>query len=225
MKEVELNVVAYASLFSKCLKLLTINMFKCIVLLFSIFTCILILSLSPLPLSHPSLSVGIQLCWRNDNNIINILHQVTHNGIPPFTTTTKDHQPIPKINSHTGVLEISPIQSPTSSSLKPLKDCSKQALSSSYTSCCACLQSLLVKEEFLDHWLTFGCASSSVAYLMPCSLVHTAWNRWPLVCDPHGFASRWIREYAGEELICIDGRDRYRKRSDLHIICITFDIY
>ena len=184
-------------------------MFICIVLPFSIFMYILILSLS-----HPPLSLGVQLCWRNDNNIINILHQVTHNGLPPSTATPEDHQPIPKINSHTGVLEISPVQTPIldSNSSKPLKDCSKQALSSSYTSCCACLQSLLVKEDFFDHWLNSGCASSSLAYLMPCSLLHAAWNRWPLVCDPHGFASQWIREYAGEELICIDGRDRYRQK-------------
>ena len=193
---------------------ITLNMFICIVLPFAIFMYILILSLSPpLPLSHPlslsliPLSLGVQLCWRNHNNIINILHQVTHNGIPSSTATPEDHQPIPKINSHTGVLEISPVQTPNLDS-NSLKDCSKQALSSSYTSFCACLQSLLVKEEFLDHWLTSGCASSSLAYLMPCSLLHAAWNHWPLVCDPHGFASRWIKEYAGEELICIDGRDR-----------------
>ena len=172
------------------------------------------LSLSPLltPLSLPpllsSLSLGVQLCWQKDNNIVSILNQVTH-GIQPTTATPEDQQPIPKINSHTRVLETSPVQTPTKPlNSSSLKDCSKQALSSSYASGSASLQSLLVKEEFLDSWLTSGCTCSSLAYLMPCSLVHAAWNRWPLVCDPHGFASKWIREYIGEELIYIDGRDR-----------------
>lgn len=153
---------------------------------------------------------GIKLCWNNDNVIVNALKQVVQVEHIIKSPLPEDGEKIPKVDSHTGEPALSTVESPSRKQKRYADiDCSKRALSSSYASCSSNIQSLLVKEQFLDKWLTCSCSSASLAYLMPCSLIHTAWNRWSLVCDPEGFASKWIKEYSGGGLICLDGRDRY----------------
>ena len=55
----------------------------------------------------------------------------------------------------------------------------------------------LVDESFVNSWLAEG---YGVSQLLPLTLVETAWNRWPLVYDPEGFAALWIKQSRGEEL-------------------------
>ena len=151
---------------------------------------------------------GVQLCWKRVNSLVDVMKQVSQ-GTQLHIPSPGGEEVTRKVDDHTGELQVSPAQSSATTTSKTSKDCSKQALSSSYASCCACLQYLLVEEQFLDEWLTSNSTCPSLAYLMPCSLVHSVWNRWPLVCDPHGFASKWIKGYVGQELVCLDGRDRY----------------
>ena len=147
---------------------------------------------------------GVKLCWNKDNSIANALIQVTQGEPKSFP---KGGEEVPTVGSYSGE---SLVQSPNNEQEHAdMKDFSKLALSSSYASFSSNIQSLLVEEQFLNKWLTSGCTSASLAYMMPCSLIHTVWNRWPLVCDPDGHASKWIKEYIGDELICLDGHDRY----------------
>ena len=148
---------------------------------------------------------GIKLYWKKGSSFANMFTQDSKDELR--LSSPERGKDTAKTDSCTGELLLSPKQSP-SSKQESSKDCSKRALSSSYTNCCASILSLLVEEQFLDKWLTSCCTSASVAFLMPCSLVHTAWNRWPLVCDQHGFALMWIKQYVGEDLVCLDGRDR-----------------
>ena len=75
----------------------------------------------------------------------------------------------------------------------------------SYSGLCSRLLRTLAPESFSDHWLSVGC---SLVQLLPFALMTSSWNRWPLVYDPHGLASNWIKLYAGEVLISLDASDR-----------------
>ena len=151
---------------------------------------------------------GVKLCWNKDNGIANALMQVTQGE--QRSSFPEGQEEVPNVGCYSGESVLSPVRSPNNKQEHvDVQDCSKLALSSSYTSCSSNIQSLLVEEQFLNKWLTSGCTSASLAYMMPCSLIHTVWNRWPLVCDPDGYASKWIKEYVGDELICLDGHDRY----------------
>ena len=153
---------------------------------------------------------GVKLCWHRYDSIVNALIQVTQGE--QKSSAPEGEEEIPKVDSYTDKSVLSPRKSPNSKHCQEhadKNDCSKLALSSSYTSCSSNIQSLLVDGQFLNKWLTSACTSASLAYMMPCSLIHTVWNRWPLVCNPDGYASKWIKEYVGDELICLDGRDRY----------------
>ena len=152
---------------------------------------------------------GIKLCWNKDNNFVNMLLQASQALQQVDCHSDGKENTLSKIDSLTGERALSPTRTPVKKQLTALKDNSKQALNTSYAACCSNIQSLLVEEHFLDKWLTSGCTSSSLAFMMPSSLVHTAWHKWPLVCDQQGYASKWIKEYVGEDLICLDGRDRY----------------
>ena len=161
---------------------------------------------------------GVKLCWNKDNSIANALIQVTQGE--QKTSFPESGQEVPKVGSYSGESVPSPMQSPNNKQERAdMKDCSRLGLSSSYASCSSNIQSQLVEEQFLNKWLTSGCTSASLTYMMPCSLIHTVWNRWALVCDPDGCASKWIKEYIGDELICLDGRDRYR----LIVVCNLVD--
>lgn len=149
---------------------------------------------------------GVKLCWNKDSSIAYALIQVTQGE--QKSSFPEGGEKVPKVDSYSGESVLSPMHIPNNKQTD-MKDCSKLALSSSYASCSSNIQSLLVEEQFLNKWLTSGFTGASLAYMMPCSLIHTVWNRWPLVCDPDGHASKWIKEYVGDELICLDGRDRY----------------
>ena len=154
---------------------------------------------------------GVKLCWRKDtNSLSNMLKRVSQ--CIEEQTSSNGEAVVSKVDSCTGEINLSPSQNPSSSQNgcdSALTDCSKDALSLSYASSTSKLASLLVDETFLDKWLTSSCTSSSLSFMLPCALVHAAWHRWPLVCDRHRFASMWIREYVGDGLVCLDGRDRY----------------
>lgn len=76
----------------------------------------------------------------------------------------------------------------------------------SYSNLSASALPFLVDESFVNSWLAEG---YGVSQLLPLALVETAWNRWPLVYDPEGFAALWIKQCKGEELVCLDATDRY----------------
>ena len=76
----------------------------------------------------------------------------------------------------------------------------------SYGHFSASILPFLVDESFVDGWLAEGYGVSQLLHL---ALVETAWNRWPLVYDPEGFAASWIKRCKGEELVCLDATDRY----------------
>ena len=74
-----------------------------------------------------------------------------------------------------------------------------------YAHLCSSLLPLLVPGEFLDQWLARG---YSLPELLRVGGVVSAWNRWPLIYDPEGFAVSWLQRYRGEELRELDATTR-----------------
>lgn len=79
-------------------------------------------------------------------------------------------------------------------------------LSWSYASLCGCLLSYMIPEALVDKWFSLEVISHSPSFLFFSGLVHTSWNRWPLVFDPQGLAFRWVSCYK-EGVVHMDARD------------------
>ena len=87
-----------------------------------------------------------------------------------------------------------------------LQDC-EDMLSRSHASLSGCLLAHMIPERLANDWLSAPSTHHSLSYLLCSALVHSSWNRWPLVLDPQDLASQCIRQ-CNKELICLDATDR-----------------
>lgn len=87
-----------------------------------------------------------------------------------------------------------------------LQDC-EAVLSRSHASLTGCLLAHMIPESLADSWLAVSCTHHSLSYLLCSSLIHTSWNKWPLVVDPQDLASQCIKQ-CSKELVCLDATDR-----------------
>ena len=140
---------------------------------------------------------GIELCWKSTNKFANV--------VTSFSSSSNDDTQADDRGDTSEVNTADEESDRNKTCCVYAKDCSKSQLNSSFASLCSCVVSLLVKESFSDQWLAQCC---SLPHLLPCSLVHSMWNRWPLIYDPQGFAAQWLTQY-NEKLVRLDASDRY----------------
>ena len=86
-------------------------------------------------------------------------------------------------------------------------DC-KLLLSSAYNSLSAYVLSHMIPDSLADRWLATPSLGHSLSLLLCTALVHTSWNKWPLIYDPQGLAVKCVEE-CSKELVVLDATDRY----------------
>ena len=146
---------------------------------------------------------GIELSWENCNKFMRAISDVStaHRG--------NDTESVVARKDSVGV-EPEDTESKDLDEARDIKN-SVSHLSSSYASLSSCMLSRMVPEDVSDHWLSLSTAHLSLSFLLCSGLVHTSWNKWPLIFDPQNLASEWIQKY-DEEVVCLDATDRYSLR-------------
>ena len=85
---------------------------------------------------------------------------------------------------------------------------STSILSHSYLHLCSCLLSRMIPESLADHWLSLATTYHSLSYLLCSGLLHSSWNRWPLVYDPQNLAYQLISQITNGQVMYLDAMDR-----------------
>ena len=85
-------------------------------------------------------------------------------------------------------------------------DC-ESMLSQSHSSVSAFMLAHMIPESVGDQWLSLSGEYHSLSYLLCSGLIHTAWNKWPLVVDPQDLASQFIKQRR-KDLTCLDASNR-----------------
>ena len=135
---------------------------------------------------------GVGLHWKAANPFMNMFCLSSCSSIQ----ASIPHQAASAVLQDTATTE-----DPTAKNISPVSE-----KFPSYSHLSASAFPFLVDESFVNSWLAEG---YGVSQLLPLTLVETAWNRWPLVYNPEGFAASWIKKCRGEELVCLDATDRY----------------
>ena len=76
---------------------------------------------------------------------------------------------------------------------------------SSYAALCQSVLPQLAPPTFTTRWLK---QAHSLPAVLGMSLAALSWRRPVLMYDPEAFASHWLREWKGEELMIVDCRER-----------------
>lgn len=133
---------------------------------------------------------GIGLYWKTCNAFTRVMAELCHTPSAVEASTTKD----------------SPGPEPKERENEDTTDC-KVLLSSSYSSLSWCVLSHMIPELLADRWLSVPSMCHSLPYMLCSALIHTSWNKWPLVYDPQNLALKCMRE-CSKELVTLDATDR-----------------
>lgn len=145
---------------------------------------------------------GISLYWKTCNDFARAVSGICDAPSGFETSTTQDSLGDSELNEKDNA--------------DAATDC-KALLSSSYNSLSWCVLSHMIPESLTDRWLAAPSLCHSLSYMLCSALIHTSWNKWPLVYDPQDLFLRCMQE-CSKELVMLDATDRYINR-----MCMLFN--
>lgn len=140
-------------------------------------------------------------------------------SVPPHTQLNIVHSIILPLLRERGMpLVWSSEQLAMGSFCQPVIERDSTSFPSSYPALCQAVLPQLSPATFTTKWLE---QAYSLPTVLSMSLAALSWHRSVLLHDPEAFASRWLKEWKGEELMVVD----YRERQVLCIqSCIIFSL-